>query len=679
MHISLFALAAGLACAFCPALAHAGESAPADHSAHDADTSFSVGEIVVTARGMAGGSGSLLTSVDRMGGEVAQGAEVRNAYELLARMPGIQLTEFNQGTVSGKFSMRGFNGEGNINAVKLLIDGVPSNSNDGSMPYIDMVFPLGIAGIEVVRGTSDARYGLHAIAGSADIQTRSGGTYLDAKGSAGSFETLEGQVAAGLERGALSQNYALGWRDSAGYRDHGYSRRLGLSGKWGLQLGADAKLGAIARYYDTRAEEPGYLTYADSRADPRMTNAYNASDGDTRTMQQYALTAAATFAERVDWTAMAYANRLRDDRYVKFSAGAAQQRRLTAEDHHGLSTALHWHGTLAAMPLMLEAGGNAEWQDNRSLRWTAVNRVPTAQTRNQQFDLSVSGVYVQAILEPAAWLRITPAYRIDWVGGNFSNRLAGTTARVNRYGAIDQPKLSVAVMPVNGVTVYGNWGRTFQIGVGSATFLTSATQTDLAPSRNEGWETGVKLALGSMAEARVAWWEQRATGEFARKLNDPNGDSENVGATRRRGLDVQANVRPVAGLSAWAALSWQEAIIVRPAAATPQYAGNELDHAPHWLWSGGVDWTPAERLTLSLSGRGQSSYFLTPANAEGRWGQAAQFDAGAVFRLDPRVELGLTLRNLGNAYSEYVWWDGAQTLHSPAPGRSLVASLRIRT
>lgn len=669
MKTSVLALAAGLACAAIPSAALAGEAAP--------DTTFSVGEIVVSARGMAASS-AVLTSVDRLGGEIAQAADVRNAYELVARMPGIQLTEFNQGTTSGKFSMRGFNGEGNINAVKLLVDGVPSNGNDGNMPYIDMAFPLGIAGVEVVRGTSDARYGLHAIAGSADILTRSGGTYLDARGSAGSFRTYEAQLAAGLERGAVTQNYTVGWRDSDGYRQHGHSRRLGLSGKWGLTLGGGVTLGAIARYYEADAEEAGYLTFADSRANPRATNAYNASDGDTRDLQQYALTARAGLSDRLDWSAMAYRNSLRDDRYVKFSAGAAQQRRYTAEDHTGLSSALHWHGAAGGVGLMVEGGGNVEWQDNRSARWLAVNRVPTSQTRDQQFDLTVGGAYVQVAVEPAPWLRLTPAYRVDWVGGRFANRLAGTTARVNRYGAIRQPKLSVAVLPMDGVTLYANWGRTFQIGVGSATFLTSVTQGDLAPSINEGWETGAKVRLGRAVEARLAWWEQSATGEFARKLNDPNGDSENVGATRRKGADFQVSLKPVSGISAWAALSWQEAIIVRPPAATPQYAGNALDHAPRWLWSGGVDWTPVERLTLSLTGRGQSSYFLSSANAEGRWGAARLFDASATLRLARGVELGLTVRNLGDAYSEYVWWDGAQTLHSPAPGRSVTASIRLR-
>ncbi len=651
-------------------------AAPAQ--AEEADTGFTVGDIVVTAQGKAGSTDAVLTSVDRLGGDIAQRADIDNAFELVGQMPGIQVTDFNQGTTSGKFSMRGFNGEGNINAVKLLIDGIPSNSNDGNMPYIDMVFSLNVAAIEVVRGTSDPRFGLHAIAGSANIQTRSGGNYLDARAALGSYRSYDAQIGAGIERGKLTQNYQAAWRKTGGYRDHADAERLSLSGRWGLALSDAVQLGAIARYYKADAEEPGYLTFTSSRANPRMTNNYNASDGDRRNIQQYALTADISFSGRLEWTARAWFNRLRDDRYVKFSTNAAQQRRLTREDHHGLSTALHWHGDVAAMPLMIEAGGNVEWQDNQSLRWLANNRVLTSQTRNQQFDLSVGGAYVQAIIEPAKWLKITPAYRIDWVGGDFRNLLNNTAAPINKYGSIDQPKLSVAVLPAKGVTLYGNWGRTFQIGLGSGSYLIPPRQRDLAPSINDGWEVGIKLQRGETFEARLAYWEQSASGEIARKLNDPAGDFENVGATDRNGIDVQARVKPAQGLSFWGALSWQKAIIAVPAPATPQFAGNEIDHTPRWLWSGGIDWTPISPLTFSLSGRGQSSYFLTNANVEGKWGRQAVFDASALYRINERVELGLSVKNLGSNFYEYAWFDGAQTLHSPANGRSVTASIRAR-
>ncbi|WP_241657272.1 TonB-dependent receptor [Aurantiacibacter suaedae] len=669
--------ALAIALAAFPLTARASEEKSAPANGMD-DTSFSVGDIIVTASSVAGSTRNVLTSVDRMGGDVAQSADVDNVYELIGQMPGIQVTDFNQGTTNGKFSMRGFNGESKINAVKLLIDGVPSNSNDGTTPFIDMVFPLNIATIEVVRGTSDPRYGLHAIAGSAHIRTRTGGTYAEGRASVGSYDTYEGQVVAGLESGKVTQNYQIAYRESAGYRDHSDSQRLSLSGKWGITLTDDVQLGAIARYYEAEAEEPGFLTFADSRAAPRMTNAFNASDGSTRDIQQYALNADIALSSQLDWSSVGWFNRLRDERYVKFSAAASQQLRLTEEDHYGLSSVLHWRGDLGATSLILEAGGDVQWQDNRSLRWLSVEREPISQVRDQRFDLTVGGAYVQAIVEPTDWLRITPAYRFDWVGGGFTNQLAGTDAPINDYGSIDQPKVSVALLPAAGVTLYGNWGKTYQIGLGSGAYLIAPRVVDLAPSINEGWEVGAKYALGDRVQARLAYWEQSASGEIARKTNDPLGDFENIGATDRRGIDVQGKLTVLESLRLWGALSWQEAIIAVPDPATPEYANNAIDHTPEWLWSGGIDWSPVDAATLSLTGRGQSSYYLTNANSEGNWGQFTVFDASASYRVNETIALGIALKNIGDVYHEYVWWDGAQSLHSPANGRNVTVSLRLR-
>ena len=401
----------------------------------------------------------------------------------------------------------------------------------------------------------------------------------------------------------------VGYREGDGYRRHGETSRFSISGKWSYAVTPDVKVGAIARYFEADGQEAGYLTFTDSRADPRMTNAYNATDGGKRNAQQYAVTLDAGLSDTLDFTALGYRNTLDDDRYVKFSATASQQRRVAMETQNGVSAALHWHGG-GALPVMLEVGANKEWQDNESLRYLSVNRIPTNQTRDQQFDLNVGGVYVQAIIQPTDWLKITPAYRIDWVGGNFTNRLNNTTAPINDYGSIDQPKISVALTPVGGVTVYGNWGRTFQIGLQSGAYLIAPRVVDLAPSINEGWELGVKYALSDSLETRVAYWRQSASGEIKRKLNDPLGDFENVGATRRQGVDVQARFTPINGVSVWGALAWQEAVITSPDPATPLLAGKELDHTPNWLWSGGVEAAPTKGVTLGMTARGQSDYLL---------------------------------------------------------------------
>lgn len=246
--------------AACAAFVVAACPAAAQSSDRDiVDTSLTVGSVVVTGTRLPRSGDEVLTSVDVLGGDLAQRQSVDNTWELFARLPGVTLTDFNQGNTSGRFSIRGFNGEGEINAVKLLIDGIPSNANDGGMVFIDMVMPLDIAAVELVRGTADPRYGLHNIAGNANILTRIGGTYLDARALAGAFGTYEGQVSAGIERGGFSQNYFVGYRQTDGFREHADLRRANLAGKWFYDLGG-ATVGAIARYSAAKAQEPGYLT-----------------------------------------------------------------------------------------------------------------------------------------------------------------------------------------------------------------------------------------------------------------------------------------------------------------------------------------------------------------------------------------------------------------------------------
>ena len=162
---------------------------------------FELGEVTVTATPTGTlDSRDILTSVDIMNTDKIADQNVLTAFDLLHRMPGVQITQFNQGTTTGKFSFRAFNGEGNINAVKLLIDGIPSNTNDGNMPFIDALFPLDIESIETVRGTNDPRYGLHAIAGNANIHTFEGGNYAKGRVSYGSFDTVMVQSGAGYEK-----------------------------------------------------------------------------------------------------------------------------------------------------------------------------------------------------------------------------------------------------------------------------------------------------------------------------------------------------------------------------------------------------------------------------------------------------------------------------------------------
>lgn len=644
-----------------------------------ATTMMTLGEVVVTATKDPLAISSLYTSVNVVAAERIEQQAVTNNWQLFDQVPGVMLTNFGQGTSSGKLSLRAFNGEGEINAVKLLIDGIPSNSNDGNMPYIDLAPRLDIDAIELVKGTNDPRYGLHNIAGNANIATKSGGNYQLGRMSYGSFNTRDLQAAMGVDDDRLSQNYAISYLNTDGHRRHSDAENAAFSGKWFLHSqDRRQQLGLIIRHAEANAQEAGYLTRAQADADPRQSPAHNVSDQGKRQMTQLALQGKSELRDDLTATAQVYMNDLHDKRYVRFSAGTSQQERLVDEAHLGVSASASWQaGKTSLGDLTLTGGIDTEHQDNRSERYNTLLQARMAQTRNQQFDFNTVGGFIQATLRPTEWLTITPALRIDKISGNYTNRLSGARYDMNDYGLIRQPKLSAMFQLSELVSVYGNLGRTFQVGAGTASYKINQS-TNLAPSINDGWETGMRFRPAAWLDARIALWQQTASNEARRKLNDPANDSENIGKTRRQGIDIELNARTSSQLNFWLAGALQRAEILKADASALATEGKQIDHVPHVIYNVGADYQYTEKLRYSVWANGQSSYYLERRNSTGRYGGYLVANASASYKISKHLSAELQMRNLFDRYQEYVWYDGTQSLHSPGAGSAIYASLQIR-
>jgi iron complex outermembrane recepter protein len=644
------------------------------------DSTLTLGTVTITAP-TAGplAARSVFSSVDILGASVLQDQHVDYSWELLSRAPGVQVTQFKQGTDAGRFSFRGFNGEGRINAVKLLIDGIPSNDNAGGMPYLDAVSPLDIAAIEIVRGTNDPRYGLYNIAGNANVVTRIGGNDGRASVTLGSFGTKEVQLAKGIESGNWSQNYFLGYRDSKGYRDHADANKVSLAGKW-FYTSDDSRwrAGLIARYYRNKALESGYLSYAEALNAPRSSPSYAASDRSEREIGQLSAHLDGELSSALSWSTKAYTNSYENQRWVRFSAKSVQQERDIDETHTGALTSLTWRPKVNwAHEFTLEGGLDVQRQSNKAQRYLTKDRVRTSQPRDWDFDLNTQGAYVQAVIRPIAALKIIPALRVDRVSGSFTNRLSGAVFPVNDYGLIKQPKLSAVYAFDPELSVYGNWGRTFQIGTGINAYRTQVR--NLKPSINDGWETGIKFSPASWLDGRVAYWEQRASGEVATVLGvnglaDPGGLG-NVGKTLRKGYDIQFNARPNARTTAWMAYSRQVARITAPDPSAPSTLGKEIENVPHYLVSAGVDYQATDRLKLSTWANAQGAYYVDNTNTQGRFGQYALLNLGATYRLTPAADIQLQLKNVTNRTYVYSWYDSGTSGNAPGDGRAVYASL----
>lgn len=649
----------------------------------DDDSVFTLGTVTVSAAATGPlDTSNVLSSVDVLGGDVLQTLPVNYSWELFSRAPGVMLTEFNQGTTSGKISFRGFNGEGEVNAVKLLIDGIPSNSNDGNMPFMDMIFPLDIDNIQIVRGTSDPRYGLNNIAGNVNIVTRTGGNYGQARVRYGSFDTRETQISKGIETANWTQNYFFAYQKTGGYRDHAETERYSMAGKWFYTPDDQSyRLGLIARHYEAQADEAGYLSGYDAKHNPTSSNPWNDTDQGTRRMNQLSLHLDTDLASDLSWAAKSYLNTFDDERWTRYWSNVSQQERDADETQYGAMTSLTWRPVVQGLKqFALEGGLDMQNQDNRSERYKTVERTRVTQTRDQHFEFDTYGAYVQAVIKPIESLKLVPAYRVDRISGDFTNELTGQKADINDYGTIRQPKFSLVYSPWQVASLYANWGRTFQVGTGAAAYKVPPRNSDLDPSINEGWETGVKFTPNDWLDGRVAYWQQEASGEVSRRLNDPSGDSDNVGKTRRWGYDLQLNLHPGERTEAWLSYSWQYSKILEPSTTLPDSKGREIDHVPHHLYNAGTSYQLTPALQLSAWVNGQTDYYLERENTQGTYGGYVLMNLGATYKVSEQLSLDLQLKNLADRYYEYVWYDpdGAKAaLHSPGDGRALYAGMTV--
>lgn len=660
--------------------------------AQSSDSALTLGKVDVHQHG----EGQLtahqvLTSVDVLGADQIEDKNVSYSWELLGQMPGIQLTETRQGAESGKVSFRAFNGEGYLNAIKTLIDGIPSNVNSGNQRFIDMLFPLEISYIEVVRGTNDPRYGLHNIGGNINFGTRQGGSYTDARLTYGSFNTRDAQLAVGRERDGFAQNYFVGVQASDGYRDHDTSSKYSLGGKWFYgNLDDGMRIGLTARVYHNQADEPGFMTAAEMQADRRSSDLRNRNDGDDRDMRQFGVHLDLKLADGLFFGTKLYSNRYHDDRRVTFSdlptGNAPRQRRIWDETQVGMLNTLTWR---SSDTLTLEGGINYEHQDNAYRRErfsyaepTDFNATPARIQNDDRHTFDNWGAYVQAIYQPTEALKIVPAYRVDRFDGD-TQLPSGVRAPLQRYGTIEQPKLSLVYAFTPTTNVYANWGRSFQVLTGStAPAYLTAGQADVRPSTNTGVELGMKFSPFQGGQARIAVWQQDAANEVS---NMPaTGTTVTLGKTRRRGVDAQINAQLGDRWTLWASHAYQEAKIERDDRdASVSLVGREVAATPRYISNVGVEYRPTAALRLGMQGRAQGDYYLEERNLAGKYGGFATLDLTARYTINPAWSVDLQVRNATGREYAYVWYDSffwtqAQPMFSPAAGRQLYLGLNMK-
>lgn len=617
----------------------------------------------------------MLTATNLLTGEKVQSQTAPYPLYVLKRVPGVYMEDYNQGTISPGLSMRGFNTQGDVAAVKLLIDGIPSNFHVGTSD-LKAIFPLEIDHIEIVKGTNDPRYGLNNVAGNVNVFTRQDDDVQIARVLVGSFLTIEPQLLSAFRTGPVRHTYFIGYRGSDGFRDNARMDRVAGSAKVFYEPSQRLELGLIARGMSLDAQAPGYLTSQEARERPSLSPPYARNDaGVQRTLH---------LSGHLDYhmagfslQAKAYAQSFYRNRNVSFDPDIQQQSRREDELQHGASAVLTYRGSPQLLRLAVELGADYEGQHNLHRRFNTIARVAQgAPVRDHDFTFNVAGSYLQARIQPIDAINLVAALRADGLWGQLHDRLADERYDMNDFGIIWQPKLSAAWTFLEGQRLYANYGRTFQVNTGIGAYVT-APGTQLDPSINDGWEAGVRTMLSPRLSARAAAWRQLASGEVRMKL-DNSGESENIGKTLRYGLDLELQLAPVEWLSLWGAFSPVIAKQVELRKGAEERRDKWLDHVPRFSAKGGFDYRKYQGLLVSLWFYAQGAYYLTKEDDMPAVGDYLVVNLDSSYQWNKWLALGVSIQNLLNArYDASIWYKDyghIGALHSPAPPLSIYGS-----
>jgi iron complex outermembrane recepter protein len=691
-----------------PALALALFSAPAL-----AQSSTQLTPVVVTATRIDTAPFDVPASIDLIGGDsIRSGRAQVNISESLGPVPGLLARDRQNYAQDVQISVRGFGARSSfgIRGVRLYVDGIPATLPDGQGQITNV--DLGSADrIEVLRGPFSALYGNSSggviqvfseegagpptlgfgVSGGSDGALRLGAKF---SGAAGSFGFV-----------ASTSRFT-----TDGYREHSATERTLGNVKLTLAPDTDSQFTLVANSLSLpKAQDPLGLTRAQFETNPRSVDA-SATNFDTRkTVDQ--LQGGLIYERRINANnsvrALVYSGHRSTEQFQSIPV-ATQANPLhpggvisLARNYSG--TDLRWtlKGAAAQMPATLVAG--LAYDKLNEHRVGLQNFVGTtlgvegALRRDENNVVSNFDQYLQATLQVLPSLSVNAGVRHSQVKfASTDHYIVGTNP--DDSGSVQYS----ATLPVLGVLfalspelhVYATAGRGFETPTlnelayrpGGATGLNLGLQA----ARSTSAEVGIKARPAGLGELTVAVFETHTSNEIA-TLSNLGGRAtfQNVGATKRQGIELGWSATLAEKLRAQAAATWLDAryrsgfsTCAGAPCATPTQAvaaGNQLPGIANTALFAALSWAPALGWRGGVEGRYLSRVYVNDANADSASGHfIASANVGYGVRVGAWELSGFARADnlFDRAYiGSVIVNEGNSRFFEPAPGRTWTAGV----
>jgi catecholate siderophore receptor len=294
-------------------------------------------------------------------------------------------------------------------------------------------------------------------------------------------------------------------------------------------------------------------------------------------------------------------------------------------------------------------------------------RVGTGQ-RGTTSDADIRAFYLQDQIEIGP-VELIAGLRYDRFDISVRDLITGVVTQ--RTDNLWSPRLGIVFHPVEQVSIYGSYSRSYLPQSGDQFNSLDVTGANLEPERFDNYEIGVKWEPRAGLLLSAAAYQLDRTNTRAAGPNP--GEVVLTGAQRSRGIELEAAGQIAPGWQLSFGYALQEAEIRRTAAAAP--AGRDVPQVPRHqlsLWTR-YDFSP--RIGAGIGVHHQSESFASISNAV-VLPSYTRVDAAVFFRLSEAVEAQVNVENLfDEAYFPTAHNDNNITTGAPITARG---TMRVR-
>lgn len=550
----------------------------------------------------------------------------------------------------------------------VTLDGAPVNDPFGGWVIWSALPPEGLAGAEIVRGAGAGPYGAGALTGVVKLQERPTGEGLGALDLSGAQRTsFRGAVSAGgpdvlvTASGETTDGYMPVHPDQAGLAD----KPVDLH---------DASFAFRAQHAIGEAEGSVRLGTYEERRGAGLAGARSIASG----MSATATLAKAPAEGAGGWRLQAW---VLGSQLLNSSVSVSADRNTTtpANDEYdtpawGYGVNAAWQGRAGGLSWELGADGRL----NRGIEFERFSYQNGHFTRGREAggQTEVGGVYLDAAFEQGPWL-LTAGGRVDaWTSKNavlrewnlFTNAItlnqhspdaSGTTPTGRagvRYSLTKDLWVRAAAYEGFRIPTLNELYRPFRVGNN----ITEANP-DLQPERLTGAEAGLggsapfdwstTVFFNRLADAVANVTIGKGPGVFPPAGFVPAGgllmQRQNIDAIRAWGLEGEASGEVLAALGWRAAFAYTHARVDGGTSA-PQLTGKRPAQAPDLTVTGGFEWRPLTRLSLSTDLRYESVRYDDDQNTL-RLAPGVTLNMRAGWDIRGGTQVYLALENIGGA------------------------------